>query len=123
MFPFNNDTTEFPPSLTEISSARSPGVSNFADNLSSNTHSSPPANNHYLSSSNNSRRYFTTDSNITTTPEPEVPADVVSKYFPNKAKAKKTYPCSRCPKFFSRPSALETHSYTHTAEKPFQCQR
>ncbi|KAI9248684.1 hypothetical protein EDC94DRAFT_488735, partial [Helicostylum pulchrum] len=33
----------------------------------------------------------------------------------------KIYPCNQCSKFFNRPSALETHAYTHTQEKPFQC--
>ncbi|KAI7888865.1 uncharacterized protein EV154DRAFT_394144, partial [Mucor mucedo] len=33
----------------------------------------------------------------------------------------KVYPCSQCTKQFNRPSALETHSYTHSLEKPFQC--
>ncbi|KAF1803741.1 hypothetical protein FB192DRAFT_1254732, partial [Mucor lusitanicus] len=33
----------------------------------------------------------------------------------------KQYQCPQCLKSFSRPSALQTHSYTHTAEKPFQC--
>lgn len=36
---------------------------------------------------------------------------------------KKQYQCPKCHKNFSRPSALQTHSYTHTAEKPFQCLR
>ncbi|KAI9347065.1 hypothetical protein BD770DRAFT_370023, partial [Pilaira anomala] len=34
---------------------------------------------------------------------------------------KKQYQCLDCLKWFSRPSALQTHSYTHTSEKPFQC--
>lgn len=34
---------------------------------------------------------------------------------------KKQYQCPDCLKWFSRPSALQTHSYTHTSEKPFQC--
>ncbi|KAI8969240.1 hypothetical protein BDF20DRAFT_790721, partial [Mycotypha africana] len=33
----------------------------------------------------------------------------------------KQYQCPECLKIFSRPSALQTHSYTHTAEKPFKC--
>ncbi|GAN05279.1 hypothetical protein MAM1_0086d04749 [Mucor ambiguus] len=37
-------------------------------------------------------------------------------------KEKKQYQCSVCLKKFTRPSALQAHSYTHTAEKPFQCQ-
>ncbi|KAI7861517.1 hypothetical protein BDF14DRAFT_1868383 [Spinellus fusiger] len=31
------------------------------------------------------------------------------------------YQCSVCKKYFNRPSALQTHSYTHTGEKPFAC--
>ncbi|KAI9353084.1 hypothetical protein BD770DRAFT_289662, partial [Pilaira anomala] len=34
---------------------------------------------------------------------------------------KKEYTCQYCSKLFNRPSALETHIYTHTREKPFQC--
>lgn len=49
------------------------------------------------------------------TPEPE-PVKVVKTPTP-----KKQYQCTHCLKIFSRPSALQTHMYTHTAEKPFQC--
>ncbi|KAI7858592.1 hypothetical protein BDC45DRAFT_403566, partial [Circinella umbellata] len=31
------------------------------------------------------------------------------------------YQCTTCSKAFSRPSALRTHMYTHTGEKPFEC--
>lgn len=51
------------------------------------------------------------------TPEPE--SVKVIKATP----PKKQYQCAQCLKFFSRPSALQTHSYTHTAEKPFQCSK
>lgn len=40
-----------------------------------------------------------------------------------RTKSKKAYTCKYCQKVFSRPSALQTHAYTHTAEKPFQCLR
>ncbi|KAI8337375.1 hypothetical protein EDC96DRAFT_416766, partial [Choanephora cucurbitarum] len=33
----------------------------------------------------------------------------------------KTYGCTQCSKSFTRPSQLQTHIYSHTAEKPFQC--
>lgn len=33
----------------------------------------------------------------------------------------KRYQCTQCSKNFSRPSALQTHVYTHTGEKPHQC--
>lgn len=31
------------------------------------------------------------------------------------------YACHICQKSFNRPSALQTHSYIHTGEKPYQC--
>ncbi|CAO3586564.1 unnamed protein product [Absidia cylindrospora] len=31
------------------------------------------------------------------------------------------YVCSVCQKRFSRPSALQTHAYIHSGEKPFKC--
>ncbi|KAI8384409.1 uncharacterized protein BYT42DRAFT_472460, partial [Radiomyces spectabilis] len=32
------------------------------------------------------------------------------------------YPCQYCPKRFTRPSSLKTHEYSHTGEKPFECE-
>ncbi|KAI8967539.1 hypothetical protein BDF20DRAFT_899845, partial [Mycotypha africana] len=34
---------------------------------------------------------------------------------------RKRYDCNQCSKYFSRPSALQTHIYTHTGEKPHKC--
>lgn len=34
---------------------------------------------------------------------------------------RKKYQCDYCPKDFTRPSALQTHVYTHTGEKPHEC--
>ncbi|KAG2230093.1 hypothetical protein INT48_004355 [Thamnidium elegans] len=33
----------------------------------------------------------------------------------------KRYDCKQCPKNFTRPSALKTHVYTHTGERPHGC--
>ncbi|KAI7882366.1 hypothetical protein K492DRAFT_206238 [Lichtheimia hyalospora FSU 10163] len=35
--------------------------------------------------------------------------------------SKKRHQCSVCQKKFGRPSALLTHMYTHTGERPFKC--
>ncbi|KAI8885585.1 hypothetical protein K501DRAFT_215557 [Backusella circina FSU 941] len=34
---------------------------------------------------------------------------------------RKKYQCDYCSKDFTRPSALQTHVYTHTGEKPHEC--
>ncbi|KAI9476364.1 MAG: hypothetical protein EXX96DRAFT_540893 [Benjaminiella poitrasii] len=34
---------------------------------------------------------------------------------------RKRYECNLCSKHFNRPSALQTHIYTHTGEKPHMC--
>ncbi|CEP10420.1 hypothetical protein [Parasitella parasitica] len=60
------------------------------------------------------------------TPEPEFDEQKtrnnIIQHLVSKPKPKKQYQCTQCLKSFTRPSALQTHSYTHTAEKPFQCQ-
>lgn len=33
----------------------------------------------------------------------------------------KRYECKECSKNFTRPSALKTHVYTHTGERPHGC--
>lgn len=60
--------------------------------------------------------YCSSSSSAPSTPEPEPEPIKVKKTSP-----KKQYQCTHCLKNFNRPSALQTHTYTHTAEKPFQC--
>jgi uncharacterized Zn-finger protein len=74
----------------------------------------------YPDESYNSTVSYTHSVNAPPTPEPE--ADEL-KVHQAKPAPKKQYQCTKCLKNFSRPSALQTHSYTHTAEKPFQCLR
>lgn len=66
------------------------------------------------SSSSNVTINYTSNNNEVTAQANIIPISV---------KEKKIYPCNQCSKFFNRPSALETHNYTHTQEKPFQCLR
>ncbi|KAJ1858126.1 hypothetical protein GGH12_001726 [Coemansia sp. RSA 1822] len=39
----------------------------------------------------------------------------------SKASKKTRYQCEECSKFFTRPSSLATHRFTHTGEKPHEC--
>ncbi|KAJ8663385.1 hypothetical protein O0I10_000624 [Lichtheimia ornata] len=44
-----------------------------------------------------------------------------SDYHHHHQSGKKRHQCSVCQKKFGRPSALLTHMYTHTGERPFKC--
>ncbi|KAI9271699.1 hypothetical protein BDA99DRAFT_433599, partial [Phascolomyces articulosus] len=44
-----------------------------------------------------------------------------SEQLTSESQKKRKYQCRMCNKAFSRPSALRTHGFTHTGEKPFQC--
>ncbi|KAF8543468.1 hypothetical protein BDD12DRAFT_682627, partial [Trichophaea hybrida] len=35
----------------------------------------------------------------------------------------KKHKCKVCDKRFTRPSSLQTHTYSHTGEKPFVCEQ
>ncbi|KAG1196286.1 hypothetical protein G6F70_007565 [Rhizopus microsporus] len=68
----------------------------------------------------NSSPHFSASSSPSLSTSASVNSDLNRK--DSKRNNKKQYPCGKCSKIFNRPSALTTHSYTHTGEKPFQCQ-
>lgn len=80
-----------------------------------------------LSETSSCSSYSSSSSSSLTAPEPEFDDQKIRnniiQHLVSKPKPKKQYQCPQCLKSFTRPSALQTHSYTHTNEKPFQCQR
>ncbi|CEG79404.1 Putative Zinc finger protein C25B8.19c [Rhizopus microsporus] len=70
----------------------------------------------------NSSPHFSVASSPSSSTSASVNSDLINRK-DSKRNNKKQYPCDKCSKVFNRPSALTTHSYTHTGEKPFQCQR
>ncbi|KAJ2125384.1 hypothetical protein IW147_001030 [Coemansia sp. RSA 720] len=44
-----------------------------------------------------------------------------TEYEADRPSKKMRYQCNQCLKYFTRPSSLTTHMYTHTGEKPHEC--
>lgn len=54
-----------------------------------------------------------------TTPPPQ--SYLMSTFSSKIVKSTRKHVCEICGKRFTRPSSLQTHSYSHTGEKPFKC--
>jgi len=54
---------------------------------------------------------------------PPAPASMMGSFNSKvSSSAQKKHKCKVCDKRFTRPSSLQTHMYSHTGEKPFQCE-
>lgn len=54
---------------------------------------------------------------------PPAPASMMGSFNSKvSSSAQKKHKCKICDKRFTRPSSLQTHMYSHTGEKPFQCE-
>lgn len=110
--PYESTTKEYPPSPTSCSLG-----------YSSSTKSEPYNPSSGYNSPSSSSSSVSNGSSLPSTPEPEIKSTIKTPSAANNKPPKKQYQCTQCLKNFSRPSALQTHSYTHTFEKPFQCRR
>ncbi|CAI2180154.1 20559_t:CDS:2 [Funneliformis geosporum] len=55
-------------------------------------------------------------------PRPVTPQDMMTTFSSKTVSSTpKRYKCNVCQKRFTRPSSLQTHTYSHTGEKPFKC--
>jgi uncharacterized Zn-finger protein len=55
-------------------------------------------------------------------PRPITPQDMMTTFSSKTVSSTpKRYKCNVCQKRFTRPSSLQTHTYSHTGEKPFKC--
>jgi len=54
---------------------------------------------------------------------PPAPQSMMSQFSSKvSSSTQKKHKCKVCDKRFTRPSSLQTHIYSHTGEKPFQCE-
>jgi len=70
-----------------------------------------------------SSRTLPRPTSLLTTGMPPAPQSMMGQFSSKVASStQKKHKCKVCDKRFTRPSSLQTHMYSHTGEKPFQCE-